>query len=229
MTRPENRRVEAVLFDFDHTLGVDHRLEESVLRDLTERFCRARLSDAGIADALASFRSGEVTLADMLARAFAGCDCGEGILSTYRAAALERLPERLEPMPGASETLSALRSRGYVVAILSNGWRELQMCKAAAIGFDGPVIVSETIGAWKPDARAFEIAGRQLGVKLPRSVYVGDSPVTDVEGSKAAGMISIWADLEAREYPPDAAAPDYSIRSLVELPAMVEAIGSFVF
>ena len=214
----------AVLFDFDHTLGVDHRLEESVLRDLSAHYCCTQLSESAIAQTLATFRSGSRSLADTLATAFSGCACGVEIIDAYKAAALRRLPTQLEAMPGALDTLEALEARDYTVAILSNGWTELQIAKAALIGFAGPVLVSESIGAWKPDVRAFEIAGRELGIDLARSVYVGDAPAADVAGSKRAGMVAIWAALEGQQYPPDEPEPDASIHRLPDLVKAVEAL-----
>ena len=210
-------RIEAVLFDFDHTLGIDNKLEETVLRDLTRRYCGAPMSDQDIAAALGRFRRGFEPLGAMLANALEGCACGDDVLHEYKAAALRLLPQRLCASPGVAMTVADLKARGVVVAILTNGWSELQLAKAAGIGFDGPVFVSESIGAWKPDARAFRIATDSLAVPAERSAYVGDSPFTDVAGSKNVGMISVWADLEARTYPADGVEPDYSITSLSQI------------
>lgn len=211
-----------MLFDFDHTLGIDHRLEETVLLELSRRSCPQPLTGEQIAAALSSFRRGAMSLALMLRTAFTDCACGDEIVELYRSLALELLPARLEPMPGATGTVAALRASGLAVAILSNGWTELQLAKAAGIGFDGPVYVSESIGAWKPDVRAFEIATQGLDVSPERSMYVGDSPLTDVAGAKNAGMIAVWADLEGQAYPDEAIAPDYAITSLEELVAFVD-------
>ena len=221
MSARSGRRVEAVLFDFDHTLGVDHRLEETVLRRLSERYCSAPFSDERIIASLALFRRGTLSLADMLRDAFDGCACGDDIVPTYKALALGLLPERLEPMPSAASTLAALQASGLTVAILSNGWTELQMAKAAAVGFEGSVYVSESIGAWKPDVRAFEIAVQGLDVSPERSLYVGDSPLTDVVGAKSAGMIAVWADLEGKAYPDGAVEPDHAITALDQLLELV--------
>lgn len=206
-----------MLFDFDHTLGVDHRLEETVLLELSRRYCTAPLANGRIVEALAAFRSGTTPLSQMIREAFAGCACGDDIVERYKSLALERLPSCVEPMAGAMRTIAALRSSGLAVAILSNGWTELQLAKAAAIGFDGPVYVSEAIGAWKPDAQAFEIATQSLGAALERSMYVGDSPLTDVAGSKNVGMCAVWADLEGQTYPEGVIVPDFAITSLEEL------------
>ena len=208
------RRIEAVLFDFDHTLGIDNKLEETVLFDLTARYCVAPLSAEDIAAALSRFRRGLEPLGEMLRRAFEGCACGQEVLAEYKAAALALIPERLEAMPGAVRTTAALEARGLAVAILSNGWTDLQVAKAGAIGFEGRVFVSESIGAWKPDVRAFRIAADELGVSLERSIYVGDSPSTDVVGAKGAGMTAVWADLEGQTYPAGLVPPDHAITSL---------------
>lgn len=210
-----------MLFDFDHTLGVDHKLEETVLLDLSQRYCARPLTGEQIGAALALFRSGIVRLPDMIRTALAGCSCGGDIVDLYKELALELVPARLEPTPGAARTIAALEARGLAVAILSNGWTELQMAKAAAIGFDGSVYVSESIGAWKPDTRAFEIATQGLDVSPQRSMYVGDSPLTDVVGAKNAGMFAVWADLEGQAYPRGVTTPDYAITSLDQVVELV--------
>jgi 5'-nucleotidase len=215
------KRIDAVLFDFDHTLGVDHQLEERVLRDLAQRHCGAAPSDEEIIAALARFRSGDESLATMLANAFERWGYRGDVLAEYKSEVMHLAPTSVEPMSGAAETLRTLKTLGVLTAILSNGWTELQRAKAAMVGFDGPVIVSEEIGAWKPDKRAFEIAAEKSGVEVRESMYVGDSPVADVAGSKGAGMIAVWANLENREYPADAIAPDYTITRLDQLPKIV--------
>jgi len=214
-------RIDAVLFDFDHTLGIDHRLEETVLHDLSSRLCASPLSGARVVETLALFRSGGASLPATLQAAFDGCACGDGIVERYKTAVLALLPEHLEPMPGAPTALRALQEAGLIVGILSNGWTELQRAKAAGIGFDGPVIVSEAIDAWKPDQRAFEVAARTVGARLDRTVYVGDSPFTDVAGARSAGMVAVWADLEGAIYPAALERPDHKITALDQLPGLI--------
>jgi HAD superfamily hydrolase (TIGR01509 family) len=214
----------AVLFDFDHTLGYDNRLEERVLRILAQRLCGVDPPDAEIAAALAQFRMGMVSLALMLRETFGTWGFRGDVVPAYKEEALLLLPELLTPMPGVKDMLQALTDSGNAMAILTNGWTELQYAKASLIGFNGAVFVSDEIGAWKPDARAFEIACRGLGVPIKTSLYVGDSPLADVSGSKAAGMVAVWADLEGASYPPGVSPPDFTITSLAELPALVGSL-----
>ena len=217
MRSSSNRRLEAVLFDFDHTLGIDHRLEEGVLRDLSRRWCTSPLTDDAIAAVLRRFRTGEVGLEAMLSGAFAACAPPPDVLGAYKAEALSRVSELVTAFPHCAQTLVALRDRGLRTAVLSNGWTELQRAKAAAVGFAGPVYVSEEIGAWKPDAAAFRYAAERLEVDSSRCAYVGDSPLADVEGARNAGMTAIWADLESQTYPGGCAAPDFIIHDLQQL------------
>jgi putative hydrolase of the HAD superfamily len=215
----------AVLFDFDHTLGIDNRLEERVLRLLAQRLCGVDPTDGEIAAALARFRTGMVGLAEMLHEAFEAWGYSGDVVPAYKEEALLLLPDLLAPMPGAREMLRALEDLGNPVAILTNGWTELQYAKAAFIGFDGNVFVSEDIGAWKPDARAFEIACEGLGAPVSTSLYVGDSPLADVAGAKGAGMLAVWANLDGMSYPRDVTPPDFTIAALAELPPLVLTLG----
>jgi putative hydrolase of the HAD superfamily len=215
----------AVLFDFDHTLGVDNRLEERVLRLLAQRLCGVDPPDGELATALARFRTGMVTLAEMLHETFGAWGYAGDVVHAYKGEALLLLPELLVPMPGAKEMLQELEGLGNPVAILTNGWTELQYAKASLLGFEGAVFVSEEIGAWKPDARAFEIACGRLGVPMSTSLYVGDSPLADVSGAKGAGMLTVWANLDGMSYPRDVAAPDFTIATLAELPPLVLTLG----
>src|SRR5579864_3652165 len=132
-------RIAAVLFDFDHTLGTDNHLEERVMRMLAERHCGIEPADDEIASALARFRSGAVSLAEMLADAFAAWGYAGDVEPEFRAEALRELPGSLSAAPGARETLAALAADGLALGILTNGWTELQHAKAALLGFRGLV------------------------------------------------------------------------------------------
>jgi pyrimidine 5'-nucleotidase len=213
----------AVLFDFDHTLGRDNRLEERVLLELAARYCPRVPSAAEITDALAEFRSGEISLDEMVEDAIAdwGGKRRREISKEYRERCLALVPSCVEATPGARELYDWLAERGVAHAILSNGWTELQRSKAAAAGYSGRVMTSQEIGYWKPDVRAFRHACEALNFERASTMYVGDSPEADVAGSKAAGLIACWADLERRSYPVQLVAPDYTIERLSDIPALL--------
>ena len=43
----------------------------------------------------------------------------------------------------------------------------------------------------------------------------------DVAGARGAGIPVVWLSENKGEFPPDVAAPDYTIRNLTELPALL--------
>ncbi|MBC5825473.1 MAG: HAD family hydrolase [Candidatus Eremiobacteraeota bacterium] len=216
-----------VLFDFDHTLGIDHQLEERALRALCVARCDDPVPDDFVLEALRSFRQGRRSLGAALSDLLARCGCTDAdprsLVAAYKSAALQDVARSVTPMPGAPAMLAALAAAGIKLAILTNGWTELQRAKAAAISFPGPVFVSQEIGAWKPDPRAFEIAAALASFDVGRTAYVGDSGVIDVAGAKAAGMFAVWADLEGKPYPAVAPAPDAAITSLGDLPELLRS------
>jgi HAD superfamily hydrolase (TIGR01509 family) len=214
--------ISSLLFDFDHTLGTDGRLEERVLRGLAIRYCKRVPLEAEIAAVLDSFRRGLTPLDTMVEDAVAawGGHSTPVIAQEYRAVALALVPDSVKPMPGAAELFDLLESRGIRHAIFSNGWSALQAAKAAAIGYPGRVITSEEVGAWKPDAAAFLRGAALAGFDFASTLYVGDSPLTDVAGSKGAGMQAAWADLEGWKYPDGVIRPDYVITHLPDVVAI---------
>lgn len=213
--------VRAILFDFDHTLGVDNRLEFDVLHGLVHEACGAPPAEDDVIACLESFRSGRVPLDDALSSAFARWGCPPPriamIVRDFRRRALEEAPQRVRPMPGAHQTVLELARRAVPIAIMTNGWRELQHLKARLIDFPGPVYSSEELGAWKPAREAFERVVSLLELAPTTTLYVGDSPETDVAGAKNAGLLAAWADLEGKTYPENVMKPDIVITALVQL------------
>ena len=58
--------------------------------------------------------------------------------------------------------------------------------------FFNAVLVSEEVGWRKPHTKIFEEDLRRLGVTAEETVYVGDSPLEDIKGAKAAGMKTVF-------------------------------------
>lgn len=87
-------------------------------------------------------------------------------------------------LPGALETIAAVRRRGLSVAVVSN-WDIGLVDRLAALGL--PVVTSAEAGAPKPDPRLFRLALERLGVRAERVLHVGDRG-EDEQGARAAGM-----------------------------------------
>lgn len=82
--------------------------------------------------------------------------------------------------------------------------------------FFNTVVVSEDIGWRKPHKRIFQTALQKLQVKAKEAVFIGDSPLEDIEGAKTAGMKTIFVisqfntleDLRGIKQQPDMIAED---------------------
>jgi putative hydrolase of the HAD superfamily len=122
-------------------------------------------------------------------------------------------------LPGALETLRALRAGGLTVGLITNGPSSLQREKLAmALGelFDVVVIDSE-FGHPKPDRRIFDHAAAAAGLAPAELLFVGDSLPHDVAGARAAGWTAVWCSPSGVPSPPDASLPHYTVRSVADL------------
>ncbi|MBC5805854.1 MAG: hypothetical protein DLM53_03635 [Candidatus Eremiobacter antarcticus] len=228
----ERAAMTAIGFDFDHTLGTDNQVERFA-------FVKAA-SDLGAAHGVAvnglaafeaidreirSFRAGQCSLEVALRRAFAATLPEAAIdhraAERFRELAVQMVPSYVRALPGVDALLHALDDALVPYAILTNGWNPLQQRKADAVGFRGPVLVSEDLGVRKPGAGAFAKLGEVLGVDSTDVWYVGDDPHADVGGALSAGMRAIWFDWEGRPYPAELAAPTATIHRIADVLSVV--------
>lgn len=103
--------------------------------------------------------------------------------------------------PYAKPLLEKIRSKGYKVALLTNGTISLQQDKLRLIGlqesFDLIVCASLKEGdtdfpIQKPDPAPFLYTAEKLGIAPEELYYVGDNPVNDILGAQAAGYVPVW-------------------------------------
>jgi putative hydrolase of the HAD superfamily len=83
----------------------------------------------------------------------------------------------------------------YSVGILTNGFAETQRKKFQKFNlYDSAdhVVISEDVGALKPDPKVFERATELAGVKPNQILYVGDSLSSDIEGGSNFGWDTAW-------------------------------------
>jgi FMN phosphatase YigB (HAD superfamily) len=229
-----NKKV-AVGFDFDRTLGVDNGLERRALGMLAE-FLGAPLDvHDGVVierleDVLRPFRNAEISMETMVAGFVASLalppaeDRDHAALTErYREICYALVDDLVEPIDGARSLLDALIASGVAIGILTNGWSPLQELKIArALGaFPGPVLVSDTIGAYKPAGDAFAYLEGALNCSEDELWYVGDNPSVDVGGARARGLRAIWFDRGESSYPPDLAPPDARVERLADVLTIV--------
>lgn len=212
----------ALLFDLDHTLCDDHELEKLVLIDLLRKYCSPDAYDKASFIPLSELQKGKVPLQKMLTETFvSGLRCTappiDELAREFRTEAVQRAKSQVARNQGTQKLFETLQMKKIKNAILSNGWTRLQKAKAEAIGYSGPLLTSEEIGAWKPDPIAFDRALNKLGFEKAATVYVGDSPETDVVGAKRAGLRVVWVNFSGTIYPENFEKPDATVCALGDL------------
>lgn len=80
-------------------------------------------------------------------------------------------------------------------------------------------LISEELGWRKPQREVFVRAAREGGCAREAMLFVGDSPIDDIDGARAAGMQPVWIPGPV-EPPPDWREPEVRISSLEELLAL---------
>lgn len=130
-------------------------------------------------------------------------------------------------LPGAKEALERL-SEKYRLYLVSNGDYVVQesRLKSADIGhLFQDIFISEKIGAHKPSPVFFDTCfSRIAGFRREEAMIVGDSLSSDILGGKNAGIATCWVNPTGKA-PREDIVPDYTIRSLPELPALLSKIG----
>jgi putative hydrolase of the HAD superfamily len=127
-------------------------------------------------------------------------------------------------LPGALESLDALRTRGIKLALITNGPSEIQRAKIERFRlgayFDHIQIEGET-GFGKPDEQAYQHAMATLGVGPHETWIVGDHLEWEVAAPQRLGITAVWCDGFGRGLPPDTATtPDFIVASLAEVVAL---------
>ena len=137
------------------------------------------------------------------------------IFSVYR----ELYESAWSLFPDVVDTLDALgRCR---LGVISNGASLEQREKLAGVGILDRfevVVVSEDVGAAKPDPKIFKAACKAAGAPPSACLHVGDRLDLDAIGACDAGLRGVWIDRDGEgQGPPNVTA----ITRLTQLPALV--------
>lgn len=130
--------------------------------------------------------------------------------------------ERLaELFPGARETIAALKARGVLLALVTNGDSATQRAKIERFSlaplFDHIQIEGEHEFG-KPDERAYIHAMSVLGVEASDTWMVGDHLEWEVAAPQKLGIFAIWHDGYGTGLPPESAVrPNRIVRAISEL------------
>lgn len=97
-------------------------------------------------------------------------------------------------IPGADKMVRTLAAR-YPLTIVSNGFIESQYYKFRKSGLEpyfSHIILSEEVGAQKPNPLIFKEALRINHITPYEALMIGDSYTSDVSGARAAGIDQMW-------------------------------------
>lgn len=121
-----------------------------------------------------------------------------------------------ELIPGAREMLSRIESLGGKMAVLSNGFKEVQYHKLERSGirqYFSDVVISEEVGHQKPDPNIFRIALERLcgftEAENPSgwieakqaTLMIGDDPTNDIIGAKEFGIDQFFYNPKGKPSP----------------------------
>lgn len=128
-------------------------------------------------------------------------------------------------LPGAPEVVASV-AETHRIAFITNGLSDVQRPRLAGSSLADAaevLIISDEVGAAKPDAAIFEVAFAQMGAPPRANVtMVGDSLTADIAGAAGFGLPSVWLASEGAPPPDgDGPQPTHVIRALWELPQLL--------
>lgn len=126
--------------------------------------------------------------------------------------------------PDAAAALQCI-ARTRRIAVLSNADDAYLTPVVARIPADfAAVISSESARCYKPAPGIFAAAVAALRADPQQCAYVGDRQFEDVKGARSAGMAAVWLNRSGAPADPALPPPDAEIRSLLELPAILDRL-----
>ncbi len=132
---------------------------------------------------------------------------------------LENLAGEAALLDYAEETIFTL-ARHYNLALVTNGLKEVQrkrLKKSKLDRYFDEVIISDEIGASKPDNKFFETTFTKIGSPAKTEVLIiGDSLTSDIQGANNYGIDACWLNPE-RHMRMRGVTIKYEIESLLEL------------
>jgi putative hydrolase of the HAD superfamily len=150
------------------------------------------------------------------AEAFSNCFVKSLTIDSHLPSFLERLHEKYK--------LAVVSNMSFAEAVFQS-LRKFGIAKH----FDA-IIVSGILGWRKPSPRIFRETLRALDVKAEEAVFVGDSPIADIEGAKKLGMKTVLIIEKGKKQPStdtfqfyikegkSSVKPDKTISELAKLP-----------
>src|SRR5262249_24073963 len=138
---------------------------------------------------------------------------------------LMRLSLPLDAFPEVPDVLARLKKAGIKTAILSNGSPAMLDAAVKAAKLDAvldAVLSVEAVGVYKPHPKGYQLAVDPLGLP-PAPIPFQSADAWDAYAASAFGMQVVWCNRYGQRPERLPGAPDRTVKSLDELPALVGA------
>lgn len=227
--------IKNVFLDIDDTLLDFHKAEANAIRktfsemgleptdEMIEHYSEVNLSQ------WKALEKGLITREKLLTRRFDILYAELGVTaSSAKTQSLyeEYLSREAYFIDGAQELLDTLYGR-YRLYIASNGTAYVQKGRIGITGiakYFEKIFISEQVGFDKPSKEYFDVCFAQIpDFKPEESIIVGDSLSSDILGGINAGIKTCWYDPKGKAHGEEVV-PNFEIRSLAELPKLLESI-----
>lgn len=222
-----------LFFDLDHTLWDFETNADETLRHLFELHELGRYGTFTVEEFIQVYsdinhglwrlyQGGKITQQQLRATRFPRTFVKLGLAETdappeMSAQFTDLLPHKTAVFPYTYEVLDYLQGKGYVLHLITNGFKEIQYVKLNAsrlTDYFQEIVTSECCGHLKPDARIFRHALERTGATAPESLMIGDNLECDVLGAYNAGIDQVYFNPEKRRH---LAQTTYEISCLSEL------------
>lgn len=124
-------------------------------------------------------------------------DCPESRAEELARIGMEQFRRWLRPFSQLPELLTWLQQREIGCGVISNGAGLEQRSKLAGLkiaDYFSPehLLFSDELGLAKPDPAIFNRALEVCGFQASETIFIGDSPLTDLPGALEVGLTVIW-------------------------------------
>jgi putative hydrolase of the HAD superfamily len=240
--------VQAVLFDFGHTLMDFGRTEDALrgayatIRDrlvhwvedqappevdeLVERV--AATIDKMVEHSYEQQAVEELDIFELFQTAYTniGYHLPDALLRELIELDHEVLRQSVRIEPASLGVLEELRAKGYKLGVVSNVTQLPELLHHDLVEFGikervDSIALSCEIGIRKPRPQIFTHVLEELDVKPTEAVFVGDRLVDDIAGAHALGMRAILTHQYRQEEPDEDLKPDAIVRNVTEVPAAI--------
>ncbi|MDD2584458.1 MAG: YjjG family noncanonical pyrimidine nucleotidase [Bacteroidales bacterium] len=203
------------LFDLDRTLWDFDKNAENNINTLLDRYKLSHLNKVEFYKKYyhinkklwSSYEKGEISKERLSWERFKitllefGID-NHNLAQIFGREYLEQMPHQTALMPHAKEVLKKLKEKGCKMAIITNGFKEVQYKKLSNAGinhyFDA-ILISEEEGIHKPSPIIFKRALNAINGVKNKAIMVGDNFTNDIEGAMIFGIDQFFYNYKRAE------------------------------